>query len=109
MTKTPMDIEAFRLARAKAMRPVMKKNAACISAPCLYGDCLCADELARAIEAADAALGVVSVPREITDDMNAAYVDAYANSAQPTSWEARKEAYRAMLAASPLREKSDEQ
>lgn len=49
----------------------------------------------KAVEAA----GMVLVPRELTDKMNQAYVDAYANSAAATAWETRKEAYRAMIAA----------
>lgn len=62
---------------------------------------------AVAMRLSDAARGLAVVPMELTADMNAEYVATFANSAAQSAWDTRKEAYAAMLAASPYAEKAE--
>jgi len=112
-----MDLEALRLARAKALFARMESlepydadwrwNSLSTKDQTPYID------LARIIGPADAALGVVSVPVEVTKhlDMLEAGMDAIAVKFGYDATHCAELAlivFKAMLAASPLREKSDE-
>ena len=97
MTETPEQTDERR---ARALRPELRNLATCMADPCQLGACLCADELARAIRASDEAARMVLVPMKMTEDMQVAWVSAYANSASQTAYNTRQEAYRAMIVAS---------
>ena len=114
-------LESLRLARAKAICGFIHKECAqgrVDRKQCDQHNCR-AVNAARAIEAADAALGVVSVPRAATLEMlqdghyaaraiRATGISGMTTEAQTRNETAREQAaWSAMLAASPLREKSD--
>ena len=101
-------LESLRLARAKAINDLADD----------FGFAFTKEEagdVVRAIEAADAALGVVSVPREATLEMlqdghyaaraiRATGISGMTTEAQTRNETAREQAaWSAMLAASPLR------
>lgn len=98
-----MDIESLRRARAKALAAYEnswdKHQIEEGWASLLEVDRIVLLGFASAIESADAALGVESVPVVLTEDMAAAIELACGT----------EQLWSDVLAASPLREKSDEQ